>query len=77
MNWCLVGLLMVGFGTTWKIVLRKMIRGWHELQRNGQVGKYYFTPVALEGYPKGAMLYGVLVINGIEYSFDDSGRLIE
>lgn len=55
----------------------KMVKGWNELRWNGEESMYYFTPVPLEDFPEGSMLCGVQLIDGIEYYFDDSGRLIK
>ena len=55
----------------------KMLTGWQSLVRDGQESKYFFALSAMNNNPEGSMMCGKQIIDGIEYVFDDSGRLIE
>ena len=54
----------------------RMVTGWKNLIWNGEVNTYYFSPETVKKFPEGAMVTGIRTIDGVEYEFDSSGRLI-
>ena len=55
----------------------RMVTGWNELIWNNEESKYYFSTETTENYPEGAMITGYQTIDGKQFHFDSSGRLIE